>query len=551
MSLAHTRKWGSLLGIACSLIAIITVHTLRADLSTSAKNDPFPMYKAVDPQEFLYTWDSLRLKGIPLEIDRSQNISLAISPFGQNACGGKNFCGERVPLGDLTGRWNMVGLLMGPLPEGKTLPPTLLAALENIFPGFAPGTLNDPNLIDVNQTFGFFSVPLKYLKRGVRWDFEAMLTCNLGFSFQGGVADICQKVTAFDNLTCMSCTNPVPCNGPTPGIVNSEVSTTTQVGTSAIPTTSCNCPGTPIFYTNQNGLNVPLSCCNRVCDIKIPCCGRFMPVSGPNAPTTTNAQFNALYPNYDANHVNQYLMNQLPHIAEEIGLNICNFHKVSAEDIRLNLFWRHGSMVNKGRGGWAEFLFIPYFMVSGSIGAADDKNPNSAFALPFGNNGHHSLGASGGFEIDFVETVEIGFDFGFTGFFGRDFCNYRVPNQVPDKRCQLTVYPFTTNVHIDPGFNWTFGAKMLAYQFIDRLSFYFQYILLHHEDDKICLKKPDPAFAPDILEAQSSFKAQLANIAFYYDISPNLNLGFLWQAPLWQRNAYASTTVMFSLWGTW
>lgn len=548
MSLAHNQKWGSLIGIACSLIAFVSWHTLHADLSTLARNDPYPMFKAVDPQEFLFTWDSLYLKGIPNEIERSQKISLALSPFGQNACVGKNACGSRVPLGDLNGRWNMVGLLMGPLPNGKTLPPSLQTALFNIFPGIAPGTLNDPNIIDVNQTFGFFSVPLRYLKRGLRWDFEAMLTCNLGFSFQGGVADICQKVTAFDNLTCISCTAPTPCNGPSLG----NSTTSTQVGTSAVPITPCNsCPGTPVYYTNQNGLNVPITCCNRVTDINIPCCGRFMPVSGTNAPTNPNQQFNSLYPNYDANHVNQFLMNELPVIAQEIGLNICNFHKVSAEDLRFNLFWRDGCMVNKGRAGWPEFLFIPYLMVSGSIATADAKNPNCAFALPFGNNGHHSLGASGGFEIDFTDTIEIGVDFGFTGFFGRDFCDYRVPNQVPDKQCQLAIYPFTTSVHIDPGFNWTFGAKLLAYQFIDRLSFYFQYILLHHEDDKICLKQPDPAFRPEILEAQSSFKAQLANIGFYYDISPNINLGLLWQAPLWQRNAYASTTVLFSIWGTW
>lgn len=543
MSLMSMFKRGAKLAFAT--LCLICLHGMvLADLSTLERNDPYPVYTAIDPQEFLYTWQKLHEKGIPTEnppipMDGCQFMGLSISPFGQNACGGKNFCGQQVPLGDLNGRWNMIGLLMGPLPQGRTqFPEPLQTAFTNLFgncsPSVTPGNLNDPNLIDPNQTFGFFSVPLKYHKRGLRWQFSAMLYCDMGFMLQGGVADICQKVVGFDNLTCISCSAPVPCNGPAPS--------GTATGTpKAI--TPCNCDGTPITYTNQNSLVVPVQCCPRVCDTSIPCCGRIYNDNGTSAATG--------YPCLTATSANKYLMNELKPIAEAIGLNICDFHKTAIEDLRFYLFWRRAHVVNKGRAGWPEFLFIPYLMFGGSVPTGPDRNSNCAFALPFGNNGHGSMGASGGFNIDFTETIEVGFDFGITGFFPRNFCNYRVPNQVPNKKCQVAISPFTTNVRICPGFNWTFGAKLFAYQFLDRLSFWGQYMLLHHEQDKVSLQTPDPAFAPEILEEMSSFKVQMANLGFYYDISPNISLGFFWQAPLNQRNAYKSTTVMFTLFGTW
>lgn len=570
MSLFSTKRRILIFGIATLMVLMLNDERIFADLSTLARNDPYPVYTAIDPQEFLYTWQKLHMKGIPTEtppipLDGCQFMSVSISPFGQNACGGKNFGGDKVPLGDLNGRWNMIGLLMGPLPQGiASLPPALAEAFANLFPGFSEGTLNDPNIIDPNRTFGFFSVPLDYKKRGLRWEFSAMLGCDVGFMFQGGVADICQKVVAFDNLTCISCENPIPCNGPTPGTTPGNTQPTGT--TAAVNTIPCNCPGTPMFFTNQNGLNVPISCCTRVCDVKIPCCGRFLPVtpvagvtspstSGQCCPGTTNcpscAQLQELYPNLNQNNVNQWLMNNLKPIADAIGLDICNFHKTAIEDFRFYLFWRRAHIVNKGRAGWSEFLFIPYLMVGGSIPTAPERNTNVAFSLPFGNNGHFSAGASGGFNIDFTETIEIGTDFGITGFFPKNFCNYRVPNRVPDKKCQGQIFPFTTNVRICPGFNWTFGAKMLAYHFIDRLSVWAQYLLLHHEEDKVTLRKPDSAFAPDVLQEMSSFKVQVANLGFYYDISPNVALGVFTQIPLNQRNAYRSTTLLFSLWGTW
>ena len=73
---------------------------------------------------------------------------------------------------------------------------------------------------------------------------------------------------------------------------------------------------------------------------------------------------------------------------------------------------------------------------------------------------------------------------------------------------------------------------------------YFEWFVIDHKKDEITLCAPDPAFLPEVLEKMSSFKTKLGNVAFNYYISPNIGLGFLWQIPFSQRNAYRSSTLM-------
>ena len=73
---------------------------------------------------------------------------------------------------------------------------------------------------------------------------------------------------------------------------------------------------------------------------------------------------------------------------------------------------------------------------------------------------------------------------------------------------------------------------------------YFEWFVLDHQKDSICLEKPDPAFLPEVLECTTSFKTKLGNVAFNYDLSPNVGVGVLWQIPFSQRNSYRSSTIM-------
>ena len=199
------------------------------------------------------------------------------------------------------------------------------------------------------------------------------------------------------------------------------------------------------------------------------------------------------------------------------------------------------------RPTWPVFLVIPFASLEGAVAVGKVRARNHPFAVSFGSNDHNTLGFRAGLEVDFTDTIEIGIEAGVSHFFKRCFCN--VP--IPTHPCQSGIYPFQTTACIQPGNNFQFCAKMLAYQFLDRLSFHFQYSFIRHEADCINLQKPDPAFLPHELEKKSGWIAQLANIGFNYDISPYISLGFLWQAPLFERNAYRSTTLLFSFTATY
>src|SRR5258705_2478857 len=110
-----------------SIIGVINYSTYICAMSNLTKNDPYPMFSSDDPHHFNYTNDTLLLMDL---IDKKdywkEHVTISVSPFGQNADSGRGLCGERfvggepVLLGDIAGRWNMIALLFGPAPQGKT-----------------------------------------------------------------------------------------------------------------------------------------------------------------------------------------------------------------------------------------------------------------------------------------------------------------------------------------------------------------------------------------------------------------------------------------------
>lgn len=242
-------------------------------------------------------------------------------------------------------------------------------------------------------------------------------------------------------------------------------------------------------------------------------------------------------------NVNKYLMNKLSIIADQTGVNINSYKSTQLEDFRFNLFWRHLYEGNMIRNDWPNLYVMPFMMFSGIVALEKDLNPSKLLAVAHGNNNHHAVAASGGVHLDFVETIDLGFEVGGTYYFPRDFNCFRMPNHI----YQQTLFPFVTDVRRAPGWNWHFGAKLGAYHFLEHLSFFFQYVIISHQRDTICLKVCDPAFQPRTLEKVSSWTSQIANISFDYDISPHMSIGFLWQAPLMQLFSFRSTTVLFSL----
>jgi len=479
------------------LLLVLSALSVISDsfaITSLAKNDPDPVYTSLDPHTFLYTRKKLQLKGYDVIPDRREYFGVSISPFGQNSDIGNNAAGIPVNLGDVNGPWDMLTLVYGNLPINQSLPPILTQAQLQIFPGGAG--LNNPDYVDLNCKVGFFTIPMVYRKRGVRFEFDANIIDDFGISVQTGVTDMSQTLSAQGCFL-----------GTLQGFINETVPVINY--NSSIATPPAVVPGTAgDLWLGNSGCEPGISICA----------------------------------------INKFLMDQLNPIAQAINLDIDNFHTVSIEEVRLNAYWRHAFGFNTHTDDdWPEFLLIPFFQASGSLSPGTRVNPNKAFAPTFGDNGFNAAGFNTGINFDFFDTIEIGAEFGWTHFFKRDCVNIRMPNSP----FQTGIYPFTTNVNYQPGDNWNFGAKIAAYHFIDRLSMYFQWMLVEHRRDKICLVQADPAFLPHVLEEISDWKLQVANVGFNYDIAPYVSLGFFWQAPLNQHNVYKCTTVMLSLNGSY
>lgn len=482
-----------LLKIILCAFALCANNSRMQAMTMYSRQDPYPVYSTLDPQTFIdrrYREQLLQNDYAQLSCDRAH---IAITPFGQNANEGKNLCGQRVELGDLNGRWFMPGLLYGPVPEGKTLPAILGTAKTALFDVPADTVINDCQGFDSKQLMGFFSVPLNYRKRGVRFQIEAMLSCDVGIRLEGGLADIWQSVC---------------------------------------PSYICPCPPEAVPTPPLIGQQDPDVHCAAVCATYI---------NETNKSANTPDPLTGL-PNMTKDNVNKYLMCPFQcNIAPVICIDIDDYHKLSAEDIRLGLFWRHDYVINDTRSKWPEFLFIPFAIVQGSFPASKRVCPDQVFAVSAGNNGHYAIGAACGMSGEFATSVEFGWEFGYTHFFAKDVNNMPMPTSC----FQQGIYPFCANTTVQPGANWNFGAKMSTYHFLERLSFFFEYMLIIHEKDSIKLRQCDAAFLPKQLEETTVFKTQVANVGFNYDISPNIGLGFLWQAPLQQQVSYRSTTIMF------
>lgn len=467
-----------------SIVILSGCESMANATISLANNDPYPMFTAHDPHSFLHTQQKLLLKKfISQESFWKEHVQITASAFGQNAHEGRGLCGERniggfpVELGDISGRWNMIALLFGQTPSGMALTPTLQNARNVLFPGLV-GPIEDADAIDPQQLFGNFSIPLKYQKRGLRFDFSAQIVGDFGINLQAGVADISQCV----ELTLSSTAR--------------FIDLTAHASNLSNPTSTD--PSTQLFRCT----------------------------------------------NLSVGDVQCTLMDELEMITRELCLDICNFKQLSVEDIYVNFYWRHAyPVVRCTKESSFRALIIPYFNLGGTLAAGKKKNFEKAFSLAAGNNDHNAIDFTAGINIDIPESIEFGIEAGITNFFERDFCN--VP--MPTSRSQSGIYSFKTDISVSPGITWHFGAKIGAYHLLECLSFWSQYIIVDHHQDRICLKHPDQAFHPEVLEKRSKYQNQLMNIGLIYDISSHVAINFLWQAPIGQKNSYKSTTVLFGL----
>lgn len=485
------------------LVSNITLH----GFSNRTNNDPYPLFTAQYPYTFLTTNHRNYMRGWEANWEQ-ERFCFSVSPFRQAATCGRNIDSNRAALGDLKGRWNMLALF-NPFDGDGNENNAVQQALFDVL-GFSqtelttPCTSGGPTLYAMlstpshrapNEQFGFFSVPIKYRKWGVRFETEFYLGYDIGLKIETGVCDIIQTASFVDQT----------CNALGRCCV-----------TSCSDSTQCN--------IDQFGCS-----CKQI--------------------------------------VIQQIMDQYDLIAETLDLNVRNYNKRCAEDTRFALYWRRIFPINQDREGWPYFLMMPFVEFEAIAPTGNIVNPSCLFALPGGNNGHTGLGFGAGLNFDFVETIEIGVQASMTEWLSRRYCNYPVPTN----NFQQGLFPYKADLTLKPAANWTFAALMNAYHFLDRLSVWAQWVATYHGRDSFCdielhpfvvheQNQPYPSSPPgqplpevevSKMECESRWSSHMVNVGLTYDISPNIALGFLWQTPVAQRNAYRSTTLMGSLIVTW
>jgi hypothetical protein len=479
--------------------------------SMLSNNDPLPFYSSLYPYDYLSTWERDYYRGLDENIYQ-ETWELSISPFRQTAETGKNLFDRTVPLGDLYGRWNMLGLFY---PSNATNPgsadPFNLLPLVGLIvtnsqnctnngmcnlisssccptvTSVCDSTVNcpeiiNPQLVDPTRSVGFFSIPMEYRKYGVRFQYDLRLVRDFGIRIQFGAADITQTITQYIDLTLTS-------------------------------------SGTPISGASGGACDGASGCL----DSGVLC----------------------------KEIIHDKIMTQREVFMRALRFCDQDFHTKGLEDTIINLFWQKIFPVNDRCDGWPFFLWVPHVSLEVVLPTSHKINPSDLFAIPLGNNGHAGFGFDAGMDFDFINSIEIGIHASMTKWTNRRYCNIPVPTSSNQSR----LYPFRANFTREPGTNWTFMLSMNAHYFLDRLSGYAAYQVVNHSQDKFCditkIPSARTGIVPTTVLAKrmselSRWRVHVFDFGLNYDIAPHASLGFFWQSPWARTNAYRSTTVMLA-----
>lgn len=473
-------------------------------ISSLAKNDPYPVYSTKYPYCHLLERTKNYLKGWDNCYKRSW-MSASVSPFFQKANRGRTYEREKVPLGDLEGRWNMLGMTYGPVPEGQTLVDKQLGAakLALFEPNLLP-TGNDPNsvvpmssiLTDSTERVGYFSVPLKYRKQGARFEVCFQPFEDFGFMIQGGYADIKQTLTDFVNLT-----------------INFTQVEEAGLKFEAEDLEIINC----YLMTQSTANKIFLQQGLDVCDFR------------------------------DTSFEDLRFAVWFRHMFE-VNRNNCEY----PEFLFIPFAAFEASVPIAKKRDRTKAFALPF---------GNDGHSSVAFTAGIHIDFYETIeiGIHGGMTHFFSRDID---NYRLPNARLQGTMN---PKLAGNFALQTGVFPFATSVKVQPGRNTHFGALLHAYRFIGKLSFHAEYIQVNHDEDDItvtgvntgvnagqpnAVDDENRVFYPEQQECFSKFQSQFLNTMFNYEISPNISLGFGVQWPLNQRNAYRSTTIIGSITGT-
>lgn len=242
--------------LLCALVFVMILGFLRPAhagiITTLNRNDPVPVYTVDTSFARMGTHHFEYLKGQERD-DYIQHISLEVLPFYQRANRGTDAYGNAVSdLSSLDGRWNMIAILPfnelsavnhvpSPTSTKCDIPawaeepiPTLVTVRNNLLnqvyaafidPDVCPQELKSvEGMLGVQQmkvldstpldpdtpqnNLGYFTVPMRYKKYGVRFDLQAYLLGGFGLEAQFGAATIQQAGELVDTTPRAALRNP-------------------------------------------------------------------------------------------------------------------------------------------------------------------------------------------------------------------------------------------------------------------------------------------------------------------------------------------------------
>lgn len=170
-------------------------------------------------------------------------------------------------------------------------------------------------------------------------------------------------------------------------------------------------------------------------------------------------------------------------IAQELGLHLGTYTVQSFEDTYLELSAGQGYVLYDEDkiptiGVTPSINVGVWLPTSKKYGAA--RGSKYAFYMPVGNQGHTGFEGSCSLTLDFFSTISLALGFGGTFFNSIHIDNYRLPNHP----LQYGIYPFTVDVRHKLGKVLFAYASMRSGNFIDRYSFFIDYIIASHSCDE-------------------------------------------------------------------
>jgi len=550
----HTHKKGITMSVRTSLFLAILLAATTAwgESSNVTQSDPFRLHTTAYPYNFHSTDERRIAKDMRPLHKNGEWLSYSITAVRSTADFSTDaFQQKHRPLFNLPGPWHFNGLFYQHTPVFQG------GANNNInitpFQAFLADELNidlrdpdtrqafaeviDPMNADTRREFGYVDVPGEYRKHGIRFELDAHISCDFGLRVRSGVSDI-------RSTPCIESVVPNPANP------NEQSTAAILRGERRCDLFRRSCQGT--------GLTCPTS---RNQDVRID------DFTGPQKQVVLNK-----------------FIKQFDTLASLLGYDPTAYNETDVEDLEFQLYWRHPFHINEERARWPYFIITPFLLTHVTAPVSEEISPTELFAIPNGNNGFGAYGFSGGFSIDFIDMVQIAFDASMTQFSKENRSNFPVLTTP----LQQGILPRTADVTIEPGTNWSFGAALYAYYIFDYLSFHIEYRIVSHTEDDIEINRINTLSQSRIEQAKeiannlgtvqlvdstgepfgnreitdmvnfedidkhtlierSKWESHVVNIGLHYDISPHISLGFLWQAPATQRNAFKQTSLLWSI----